>query len=183
MPHSVFITGMDSNHSIQVIRQLFIDFNIVPQDVLPGEVIVESELTSEEIYLIDKELQKSGFKVIHHNRLKIATKIKSLLIDLIETDTFDLKLKLSGYISSKLNYEYHYLSSLFSEMEGTTIEKYFIRLKIERVMKLIDAGNDGLAEIADKLGYSSQAHLTNQFKTITGFTPTHYKSLKTKGNE
>lgn len=180
MPYSIFIKGMVCNRCKTEVTQLFKDFNIVPVDVQLGEVVLEQELTKEEVPLIEKHLEQFGFKVIYDNQAKVTTKIKTLLIELIESGTFDLKLKLSGYISEKLDYEYHYLSGLFSEMEGTTIEKYFIQLKIERVKELIDEGENELVEIAHKLGYSSQAHLTNQFKNITGITPSHYKSLNKK---
>lgn len=177
MTHSLFIKSMVCNRCKLVITQLFNDFNIIPIDVQLGEVILERELTKEEIPLIQKRLEQFGFELVYDNRARITMKIKTLLIELIESGTFDLKLKLSEHISEKLSYEYHYLSNLFSEIEGTTIEKYFILLKVEKVKELIDYGQHTLNEISYKLGYSSPAHLTNQFKSITGITPSHYKSI------
>ena len=177
MPHSVFIKSMVCNRCKLVISQLFKDFNIPLVDVQLGEVILERELTKDEIAAIKPRLEQFGFELIDNNGAKIATKIKSLLIELIESGTFDLKLKLSGYLSKKLNYEYHYLSGLFSEVEGITIEKYFILLKVEKIKELIDYGQNSLSEISHMMGYSSPAHLTNQFKSVTEITPSHYKSL------
>lgn len=177
MPHSVFIKSMVCNRCKLVVGQLFKDFNIPTIDVQLGEVILERELTKDELTEIKPRLEQFGFELIENNGAKIATKIKSLLIELIESGRFDLKLKLSEYLSGKLNYEYHYLSGLFSEVEGTTIEKYFILLKIEKIKELIEYGQHSLSEISHMLGYSSPAHLTNQFKSITGITPSHYKAL------
>ncbi|MCW3072640.1 MAG: AraC family transcriptional reguator [Bacteroidetes bacterium] len=179
MPHSVFIKSMVCTRCKLVVTQLFKDFNIPLTDVQLGEVILEREMTEEELPLVRERLEQFGFELIHDNRAKIAMKVKTLLIELLESDSFDLKLKLSSYLAEKLGYEYHYLSNLFSEVEGTTIEKYFIQLKIEKVKELIDYGQYSLNEISFRLGYSSPAHLTNQFKSITGITPSHYKSINT----
>jgi len=88
------------------------------------------------------------------------------------------KVNLSTYITSQVNQDYNYLSNLFSEVEGTTIEKYFIAHKIEKVKELLVYDELSLSEIADRLGYSSVAYLSNQFKKITGLTPSYFKSLK-----
>lgn len=177
MSHSLFIKSMVCTRCKLMVTQLFNDFNITPLDVQLGEVILERELTKEEILPIQKRLEQFGFELVYDNRARIAMKIKTLMIELIESGTFDMKLKLSEYISEKLSYEYHYMSNLFSDIEGTTIEKYFIVLKIEKVKELIEYGQHSLSEISYKLGYSSPAHLTNQFKNITGITPSYYKSL------
>ena len=178
MPYSVFIKSMVCNRCKLVVNQLFKDFNISPVDVQLGEVVLERELTKEEIDAIKPRLEQFGFELIDNNGAKIATKIKSLLIELIESGTFDLKLKLSGYLSEKLNYEYHYLSGLFSEVEGKTIEKYFIAQKIERVKELLVYDELSLSEIAFRLNYSSVAYLSNQFKKVTGLTPSHFRQIK-----
>ena len=91
----------------------------------------------------------------------------------------DLKVNLSDYISDKLHHDYNYISNLFSEIEGTTIEKYFIAQKIERVKELLVYDELTLNEIAFKLNYSSVAHLSSQFKKVTGLTPSHFKQIKT----
>lgn len=177
MPHSVFIKSMVCNRCKTVVTQLFKDFNLHPLKVNLGEVVLERTLIKAEIPIIEERLKQFGFQLITDNRATITVRIKSLLIDLLEVPNFDLKLKLSEFLSDKLNYEYHYLSNLFSEIEGTTIEKYFILLKVEKIKELIEYGEFNLSEISYKLGYSSPAHLTNQFKNITGYTPTYFKSI------
>ena len=179
MPHSVFIKSMVCNRCKLVVTQLFKDFYLPPISVSLGEVVLEREPNKEELPLIKERLEQFGFELIYDNGAKIVLKVKMLLIGLLETDSFDLKLKLSGYLAEKLNYEYHYLSNLFSDVEGTTIEKYFILLKIEKVKELIEYGQNSLNEISYKLGYSSPAHMTNQFKSITGITPSQYKEFNT----
>ncbi len=177
MPNSVFIKNMVCNRCKLVVTQLFKDYNLTPIEVNLGEVLLERELTKDQTILIKERLEQFGFALIDDNRMKIIVKIKSLIIQLLEADNFDLKLKLSEYLAAELNYEYQYLSNLFSEIEGSTIEKYFIQLRIEKVKEFIEYGELSLSEISYKLGYSSPAHLTNQFKQVTGITPTHYKSL------
>ncbi len=177
MPYSVFIKSMVCNRCKLVISQLFKDFNLPPIEINLGEIILEREPTKTEIDSIIPRLKQFGFELITDNRAKIVVKIKSLLIGLLESDTFDLKIKVSDYLSSNVHYEYNYLSSLFSEIEDTTIEKYFIQLKIEKIKELIECDELNLGEISYKMGYSSSAHLTNQFKQVTGMTPSHYKSL------
>lgn len=177
MPYSVFIKSMVCDRCKTAVTQLFKDFNIIPLDVHLGEVVLEQELTKFQLSEIQPKLKLLGFDFITDNRAKIAIAIKSLLIKLLEADVYDLKLKLSEHLSVKLNYEYHYLSNVFSELEGTTIEKFFILLKVEKIKEYIEYGELSLSEISYAMGYSSPAHLTNQFKQIMGYTPSHYKSI------
>ncbi|MHB8261338.1 MAG: helix-turn-helix domain-containing protein [Bacteroidia bacterium] len=177
MPHSVFIKNMACNRCKLVVYQLFKDFDLPLLEVSLGEVLLARELTKSETILIKQRLEQFGFALIEDNRAKTIVKIKSLIFELLEADSFNLKLKLSVYLADKLRYEYHYLSNLFSEIEGTTIEKYFIQLRIEKVKEFIDYGELSLSEISYKFGYNSPAHLSNQFKQITGIKPTHYKAL------
>ena len=180
MPFSVFVKGMVCSRCKFVVTQLFKDLGMPPLKVYLGEVVVEKTPSGPVLKLMQEKLQSFGFELIDDNRLKSVVKIKSLLIGLLETDSFDLKIKLSEYLAEKLHYEYHYLSNLFSEVAGSTIENYFIRLKVEKVKELVEQGKLSLSEISYKLGYSSPAHLTNQFKRITGITPTGYKRLNVR---
>ncbi|HXU28189.1 MAG TPA: AraC family transcriptional regulator [Bacteroidia bacterium] len=173
----MFIKNMVCNRCKLAVTQLFEDFKLTPVEVNLGEILLERELTKPEASQIKRGLERLGFDLIEDNRAKVTVKIKSLLVELLEADSFNLKLKLSEYLADKLHYEYHYLSNLFSEIEGTTIEKYFIQLKVEKIKEYIEYGELSLSEISYKFGYSSPAHLTNQFKKVTGITPTQYKSL------
>lgn len=177
MPYSVFIKSMVCNRCKNAVTLLFKDFNIIPLEVHLGEVVLNDELTKVQLSEIQSKLRQLGFDLITDNRARIVVGIKFLLIKLLEADVYDLKLKLSEYLSSKLNYEYHYLSNVFSELEGTSIEKYFILLKVEKIKEHIEYGELSLSEISYAMGYSSPAHLTNQFKQIMGYTPSHYKSI------
>ena len=115
------------------------------------------------------------------NKKKILVeKIKSLIIELVHYTEEQIKINLSDFLSEKLNHDYTYLANLFSEVKGITIEKFFLLHKIEKVKELIVYDELNLTEIADKMHYSSVAHLSNQFKKITGLTPSHFKNLKNK---
>lgn len=107
------------------------------------------------------------------NNVAIVTKVKALL-ELAVSD-LQSKIKLSELLADKIPYEYHYISSVFSQVEGITIEKYFIKLKIDLIKVLLKEGKLSISEISHRCGYSSPAHLTNQFKRTTGFTPSEYK--------
>jgi AraC-like DNA-binding protein len=107
-------------------------------------------------------------------------KIKNVIVEMIHYTDDAPKTNFSDYISSKLDYDYTYLANLFSEVQGTTIEKYIISHKIERIKELIIYGEHNLTEIAYIMHYSSVAHLSNQFKKSTGLTPSHFKNLKDK---
>ena len=110
-------------------------------------------------------------------------KIKAAIIDLVHYTEDQIKVNLSDYLSEKLQHDYTYLANLFSEVKGITIEKFYLAHKIEKVKELIVYDELNLSEIAYKMHYSSVAHLSNQFKKITGLTPTHFKMLKNKRRE
>lgn len=143
-----------------------------------GEVEVKEELSRPALDSLNTSLKHLGFELIDNRKATIIEKIKTTLIQFIDTEKEDSAINLSGHLSAKLHYDYTYLSNLFSEVEGTTIEKYLISLKIEKVKELLVYDELSLSEIAYKLGYSSVAHLSGQFKKITGLTPSFYKGLK-----
>ena len=124
------------------------------------------------------ELEAVGFYLIDDKKSRLIEQIKTLVIELVHYNSNNLKINLSDYISEKLHHDYNYISNLFSEVEGTTIEKYFITQKIERVKELLVYDELTLNEIADQLNYSSTAHLSAQFKKVTGFTPSYFKKIK-----
>jgi AraC-like DNA-binding protein len=119
-----------------------------------------------------------GFELIDDKKSRIIEKIKNTIIQLVHHQDSGLKNNLSEVLSSELHHDYNYLSNLFSEIEGTTIEKYFIAQKIERVKELLVYDQLSLSEIAFQLNYSSVAYLSNQFKKVTGLTPSHFKQIK-----
>jgi YesN/AraC family two-component response regulator len=143
-----------------------------------GEVELKGEPTENQLKALDKQLNALGFELIDDKKSQTIEKIKNSIVDLVHHSGEDLKTNLSDYLSKKLNYDYTYLSNLFSETEGSTIEKYFIAQRIERVKELLVYNELSLSEIAHQLNYSSVAYLSGQFKKVTGLTPSFYKSLK-----
>jgi AraC-like DNA-binding protein len=149
-----------------------------PLSVELGEVEIEGEPSKDKILQLDTALKALGFELIDNKKSQIIEKIKNAIITLVHHSERNINTNLSELIISKVGHDYNYLSNLFSEVEGTTIEKYFISQKIEKVKELLVYDELTLSEIAYKLNYSSVAYLSNQFKKVTGFTPTHFKQLK-----
>lgn len=150
------------------------------RNLVLGEVDTISSMTGAQLENLDIGLRKFGLELIVDKRAKIIEKIKNIIIELIHYSEEELKINFSEQLSKQLNYNYKYLSNLFSEMHGTTIENFIIHQKIERVKELLVYENLNLSEIAWKLNYSSVQHLSNQFKKITGLTPTFFKNMKNK---
>ncbi len=145
-----------------------------------GEVELSRDLDNSEKQILIKSLKALGFELLDDKISKTVERIKNLIIHLVHYQTEKQKFNLSSYLADNLKQDYRMLSTLFSEIEGTTIEKYFINQKIEKIKELIIYDELNLSEIANQLNYSSISHLSNQFKKITGFSPTHFKQLKDK---
>ncbi len=143
-----------------------------------GEVELKSEPTKTQLEKLNTSLLTLGFEMIDDKKAQTIEKIKTAIVTLVHHSDNDIKTNLSAYITSQVHQDYNYLSNLFSEVEGTTIEKYFITHRIEKVKELLMYNELSLSQIADQLGYSSVAYLSNQFKKLTGFTPSYFKSLK-----
>ena len=144
------------------------------------EVEIMEDISEEMCVALDIKLGESGFSLISERNNVLIEKIKTIIIELIHYTEKQLVINLSDYLSIKLKYSYTYLANLFSKNEGETIEHFFISHKIEKVKELLIYSDLNITEIADKLNYSSVAHLSNQFKTLTGLTPTQYKQLRLK---
>jgi AraC-like DNA-binding protein len=145
-----------------------------------GEVETGRDLTQGELAQLKHELLKTGLEIMDDNKTILIEKIKNIIVELIHFKEEPLSVNFSAFLSEKLNYEYRYLSNLFSEVKGTTIEHYIISHKIERAKELLLYNQLTLTEIAYKLHYSSVAHLSNQFKKVTGLTPSFFKNMKHK---
>jgi len=124
-----------------------------------------------------------GFEILEDKKSMLVERIKNAIIELVSKDVNDLKITLSEYLSSKLQMEYKALSKLFSTQESQTIEQYYILQKIEKVKELLVYDELNLSEIAYKMNYSSVAHLSNQFKKVTGLSPSHFKEIKANKDE
>ncbi len=145
-----------------------------------GEVEIMEKLTFEKRELLKESLLHSGLELMDDKRAILIEKIKNIIIEMIHHTEEAIKINFSDFLSEKLNHNYTYLANLFSEVQGTTIEHFIISHKVERIKELIIYGEYNITEIAWKMGYSSVAHLSTQFKKITGFSPTHFKQLKDK---
>lgn len=145
-----------------------------------GEAVLPEGISKEKQQLLKAALKISGLELMDDRKSILIEKIKNVIIEMVHYTDDQIKVNFSEYLSEKLNYDYTYLSNLFTEVQGTTIEKFIIFHKIERVKELIVYDELNLSEIAYKLHYSSVAHLSNQFKKITGLTPSHFKNLKEK---
>jgi AraC-like DNA-binding protein len=158
------------------LRKLGLHFIIVDM----GVVEIMEDITAEQREQIRVSLLKSGLELMEDKKAVIIEKIKNIIIEMVHYTDDIPKVNFSDYLAEKLNYDYTYMSNLFSEVQGITIEKFIIAHKIERVKELIIYDELNLSEIAWKMHYSSVAHLSNQFKKITGLTPSHFKTLKDK---
>jgi len=156
------------------------DLGIVYTNVDLGEVDIEDNITEVQQEKLKTNLLVSGLVLMDNQKAILVEKIKAVVIEMVHyADEFP-SVKHSVYISEKLNYNYTYLANLFSEVKGITLEQFIILHKIEKVKELILYDELNLSEIAFKLNYSSSAHLSNQFKKITGLTPSFFKKLKQK---
>jgi AraC-like DNA-binding protein len=145
-----------------------------------GEAETLEDISPEQLALLDKGLRKTGLELMDDQKSILVERIKAVIIELVHYSDDQIKVNLSDYLSEKLNHSYSFLANLFTEVKGTTIENFFLSHKIEKVKELLVYDELTLTEIAYRLHYSSVAHLSNQFKKITGLTPSHFKDLKTK---
>jgi len=145
-----------------------------------GEAEVLENISVEQHDQIRIALLKSGLELMDDKKSVLIQKIKNVIIELVHYSEEPLEMNFSAFLSQQLNHDYTYLANLFSEVQGTTIEKFLIAHKIERVKELLVYNELNLTEIAYKMHYSSVAHLSAQFKKVTGLTPSHFKQLKNK---
>lgn len=148
-----------------------------------GEVEILENVSEEQLKKLDSALKQFSLELIKDKKSKVVEKIKIAVSDLVNRSDEEEKVNLSDYINNKLNRNYNYLNHIFKQETGTTIDKYFISKKIERVKELISFNDMNLSEIAYKLQYSSLAHLSNQFKKVTGLHPSYFKQFKYKPQE
>jgi AraC-like DNA-binding protein len=145
-----------------------------------GEAEILENISARQHDQIRTALLKSGLELMDDKKSVLIQKIKNVIIELVHYSEEPLAINFSEFLSQKLNYDYTYLANLFSEVQGTTIEQFLIAHKIERVKELLVYDELNLTEIAYKMHYSSVAHLSAQFKKVTGLTPSHFKQLKNK---
>ena len=145
-----------------------------------GEVEIMENISDEQREQLRASLLESGLELMDDKKAILIEKIKNIIIEMIHYSDEIIKTNFSDFLSEKLNHNYTYLANLFSEVQGTTIEQFIISNKVERIKELIIYDELNITEIAWKMNYSSVAHLSNQFKKVTGLSPSHFKQLKVK---
>jgi AraC family transcriptional regulator len=176
---TLHIKNMVCNRCIRAVQEEIESLGFSIKSIELGEVVLNDETEAGDLEQIDRILAENGFELIKDKRSEIINRIKTLIIGYIHYDRGKPgSVNLSDLLSGELNHDYSYLSHLFSMVEGKTIEKYMILQKIEKVKELLVYDELTLNEISYKLGYSSVAHLSRQFKNVTGLTPSHYKKVR-----
>ncbi|WP_299754626.1 AraC family transcriptional regulator [uncultured Pontibacter sp.] len=175
----IYIKNMVCDRCKKVVSEELQKLGYTVLQVGLGEAEIASDHNIDENKLREV-LESNGFELLDDRKTQLIEKVKLAIIELVhQTGEQELHVNTSDYIAQKVGLDYNYLSSLFSSFEGTTIEKYLILQRVERVKELLVYDELSLKEIAYKLGYSSVAHLSNQFKKITGLTPSYFKQVKT----
>ena len=160
----------------EVLKEIGLHFIIVDL----GEVEIMETLTADQREQLKAALLRTGLELMDDKKAILIERVKNIIIEMVHHSDGEMKVKFSHYLSEKMNHDYTYLSNLFSEVQGTTIEQFLISHKVERIKELIIYDELNITEIAWKMNYSSVAHLSTQFKKVTGLTPSHFKQLKDK---
>lgn len=170
---------MVCSRCIAVVKQVFEKMQVLPVRIQLGEVELAESLSVKQMGYLRNRLSEKGFELLDDRKMVMVERVKNLIIEIIHgADRIDLTIKVSYLIQQKLGIDYNYISSLFSNIEGITIEQYIILQRIERAKEFLEYNELTLSEIAHKLGYSSVQYLSTQFKKATGFTPSHFKNIK-----
>jgi len=169
----IHIKNMVCPRCVMAVEQILNRMNVPYEEVKIGSVDIKNVLTENEFLTFDQELQAIGFEILKERKQKLVEDIKIALLGLVNMKGTTV-MKTSSFLSERFNLEYSYLSTVFSDFEGENIEKYLIKLKVEKIKELLGY-QASLSEIASQLQYSSIAHLSNQFKKTTGMSPTEFK--------
>ena len=174
---NLYIKNMVCNRCIMVVKQELENLGLNPIHVTMGEAVLKKNPSVKKMQQLNSRLFQLGFEILDDQKQKQIEKIKSLLIRKVQSSDVEEHFSISEYLSTALHKEYSYISRLFSEVEGITVEQFFILQKTEKVKELLVYGEQNLSEISFFLGYSSVAHLSAQFKKVTGLTPSQFKKI------
>jgi AraC family transcriptional regulator len=175
---ALHVKNMVCNRCIYMVDRLFREAGVEPLSVKLGEVELAAAPGSAELTMVEQKLREFGFELLNDQKSRVIEKIKTTVIEYIQQHAPSGGQVFSEFLSGALHRDYSSLSKLFSEVEDITIEKYLIQQKIEKVKEWLSYDEWSLGEIADRLGYSSVAHLSSQFKKTTGFTPSAFRKMK-----
>ena len=176
----LFIKNMVSTTCKRVVQLELEKLGLHCLEIKLGEVEVKEQISKIQYDTLGTALSKFGLELINDRKSVFIEKIKNIIVEFVYYSDQPIKTNFSDYLSEKLNYNYTFISNQFTELQGTSIRKHIMLHKIERVKELLTYDEYNITEIAYKLNYSSVAHLCNQFKKITGLTPSHFKQLKNK---
>ncbi|MBK7853471.1 MAG: AraC family transcriptional regulator [Bacteroidetes bacterium] len=176
----IYVKNMACESCKIVVKKALTELDISPVKVELGEIETKQDLTIEEKKELNNKIKSAGLELLEKKQGVLIEKIRKVIYNYVYKSDEKPNIKFSVLLSEELNHNYNYLANFFSEVEATTIEQFILSLKIERIKELIIFGEDTLSEIAHKLHYSSVAHLSAQFKKITGLTPSHFRALKEK---
>ena len=175
----IAVKNMVCARCVKAVTRIFMQQGLNPVKVQLGTVEIDGEVNPQQEGILRKELAAEGFEWLDDQKVKLIEEVKNAIVQLVHAGELDeMKQNLSDFLTSNLHKDYHLVSTLFSSIENTTIEQYFILQKIEKVKEWLVYNEFTLGEIAYKLGYSSTAHLSAQFKKVTGFTPSQFKKQK-----
>ncbi len=176
----LFLKYMVSIRCKMVVKSELEKMGLHSRTVELGEADIEEDISAEQWDALNKALKRSGIELMDNKKSILIEKIKNVIVEQVHYSDEPLEINFSVFLAERLNHDYTYLANLFSESQGITIEHFHIKHKIERIKELLVYDDLNITEIAYKLGYSSVAHLSNQFKKMTGLTPSFFKKLKDK---
>ncbi len=176
----IYVKNMACESCKVVVKNALEELNLNPVKVELGEIETKKDVTDTQKKKLNSIIKKAGLELLEKKQGVLIEKIRKIIIDYVYNSEEKPKHNFSVLLSEKLGHNYSYLSNFFSEVEATTIEQFLISLKVERIKELIILEEFSFSQIADKLHYSSVAHLSNQFKKATGLSPSHFKKLKEK---
>jgi len=176
----LYIKNMVSLRDREIAQEELTKLNLTYLHINESEIELTGNICKEDIMLLKKAFDIHGLELVEDKKSQLIEKIKTSILEMVNDAEKPLRTNFSNYLSATLMYDYTYMANLFSKVQGITIEHYIILHKIERVKKLLALGQLTLTEIAYKLHYSSVAHLSSQFKKVTGFTPSYFKQSGNK---
>ncbi|MBK9256962.1 MAG: helix-turn-helix transcriptional regulator [Saprospiraceae bacterium] len=176
----IYVKNMACESCKVFVKEALTDLDISAIKVELGEIVTREDISDEDKLELNRKIKKVGLELLEKKQGVLIEKIRKIAIDYVYKSDEKPNITFSVLLSKELNHSYTYLANFFSEVQATTIEQFIISLKIERIKELIIFGEDTFSEIAYKLHYSSVAHLSTQFKKVTGLTPSHFKALKEK---
>ena len=183
MQTQLIIKNMVCRRCIQTVERIAREAGLVPDKLELGEIILPHPPAAEQARVLRAGLEEAGFAILESESARLINQVKSLIIDRIHHGQGSSALKLSAYLAQETHSDYSRLSKLFSATESVTIERYATLQRVERVKELLTYGELSISEIADELEYSSAAHLSSQFKQMTGMSPSAFRELGNRGRQ